>query len=126
MLPVADAGAYGGGLSGAGIGALCGVGGGALPGALGGAASGLIAAAFAKDPTEAFAYGFVGGIFGGGGAARVATQSAASRAAGQAAAGAVTQAGRAREAAVDPDKLRHIFGNPEHKLGPLLNQFGGN
>ncbi len=47
---MAGAGAFGGGLSGAGIGALCGVGGGALPGALGGAASGLIAAAFAKDP----------------------------------------------------------------------------
>jgi RHS repeat-associated protein len=125
MVPVAGAGVVGGGLSGAGIGALCGGGGGAIPGALGGAASGLIAAAFAKDPAEAFAYGFAGGILGGG-ATAAATRFAASRAAGQAAVGAVTQAGRAREAVADPNKLHHIFGNPQHKLGPLLNQFGGN
>jgi RHS repeat-associated protein len=84
MLPVAGAGVFGGGLSGAGAGAL--FGGGVVgvgPGALGGAASGLIAAAFARDPKEAFAYGVAGGIFGGG----AATRFAASRAAGQAAAG---------------------------------------
>jgi RHS repeat-associated protein len=125
MVPVAGAGVVGGGLSGAGIGALCGGGGGVIPGALGGAASGLIAAAFAKDPAEAFAYGFAGGILGGG-ATAATTRFAAGRAAGQAAAGAVTQAGRAREAVADPNKLHHIFGEPKHNLGPLLNQFGGN
>jgi hypothetical protein len=62
----------------------------------------------------------------GGGSTAATTRFAAGRAAGQAAAGAVTQAGRAREAVADPNKLHHIFGEPKHNLGPLLNQFGGN
>ena len=27
---------------------------------------------------------------------------------------------------IDPNKLHHIFGKPQHNLGQLLNQFGGN
>ena len=27
---------------------------------------------------------------------------------------------------VDPNKLNHIFGQEKHRLGPLLDKFGGN
>jgi len=40
-------------------------------------------------------------------------------------ASASPHAARAAPKAIDPNKLHHIFGQAKHKLGPLLEKFGG-
>jgi hypothetical protein len=50
------------------------------------------------------------------------------RGASSAAAGSSSDHGQAAALnnPIDPNKLNHIFGKPQHNLGSLLNQFGGN